>query len=262
VDVVARSARRFIDIEGTQQATVIAAQAFTSLIPFLIVSATFGSGDPDFADRVIERFDLSGEAARNVRALFNDSGEVASTISWVGVVILVLSALSFTRAVQRLFQNAYEVEPLRITDAWRGVLWLAGVAVWIAVVGPLRDELKEAGGVALAVAVSTAFGSVVWLWTPWVLLAGGLSWRQLAPGAAVAGLAGAILGIASGIYMPLVLSWSAERYGLIGVAFALQSWLLAAAFVIVASALVGAETSALRARMPHAGGARPIGPDR
>ena len=36
------------------------------------------------------------------------------------------------------------------------------------------------------------------------------------------------------------MDWSAERYGLIGIAFALQSWLLVFAFVVVTSALVGA----------------------
>jgi uncharacterized BrkB/YihY/UPF0761 family membrane protein len=34
--------------------------------------------------------------------------------------------------------------------------------------------------------------------------------------------------------------WSADKYGLIGIAFALQSWLLVAGFVVVIGAVVGA----------------------
>jgi hypothetical protein len=36
------------------------------------------------------------------------------------------------------------------------------------------------------------------------------------------------------------LDWSADKYGLIGIAFALQSWLLLAGFVVVIGAVVGA----------------------
>ena len=36
------------------------------------------------------------------------------------------------------------------------------------------------------------------------------------------------------------MDWSAEKYGLIGIAFALQSWLLVAGFVIVIGAVIGA----------------------
>jgi hypothetical protein len=35
------------------------------------------------------------------------------------------------------------------------------------------------------------------------------------------------------------MEWSADKYGLIGIAFALQSWLLVAGFVVVVGATVG-----------------------
>jgi membrane protein len=71
-----------------------------------------------------------------------------------------------------------------------------------------------------------------------VLLLGERDWRALSPGAAVSGLLGALLGVASSIYVPIAMEWSAERYGLIGIAFAFQSWLLVAAFVVVVGATV------------------------
>jgi hypothetical protein len=49
---------------------------------------------------------------------------------------------------------------------------------------------------------------------------------------------GALLGVASSIYVGIAMDWSADRSGLIGIAFALQSWLLAAAFVVVIGAVV------------------------
>src|SRR5215208_3663557 len=116
-DFALRCFRRFVDIEGTQHATVLGAQAFTSLIPFLVVAAVFAPGDADLSERIIDRFGLEGESAKSVDALFADSGEVESTLTVVSVVILVLATLSFSRAMQRMFQRAYEHEPRGIRDA-------------------------------------------------------------------------------------------------------------------------------------------------
>jgi membrane protein len=242
VDFGADSLRRFVVIEGAQQATVLAAQAFTSLIPFLVVAAAFGPGEGDISDRINDRFDLHGSAARSVDALFNDAGEVESAITWVSVIILVLSATSFTRALQKMFQRAYQVPPTGWTEAWRGLAWLAGFGAWIVASSPLRGALEDVGGVVFAIAVSTAFGAVLWLFTPRILL-GPMDWRRLLPGACVSAVLGALLGAASEIYVPILLTWSADRYGLIGVAFSIQSWLLAVAFVVVIGAVVGAVTS-------------------
>jgi membrane protein len=234
-----RLVRRFFEIEGPQQATILAAQAFTSLIPFLVVAAAIGPGDADIADAIVDRFELTGRSAASIHQLFASAGETQSAVTWVSIVILVLSALSFTRALQRVFQRAYERAGDRVSDARRGLAWLACLALWLTITSPLRGPLENVGGVVFATAISTAAGFVVWLGTP-VLLLGEPDWRRLAPGAAVSGVLGALVGLASTIYIPIVMDWSAERYGLIGIAFALQSWLLVFAFVVVTGALVGA----------------------
>jgi membrane protein len=242
-----RCLRRFVHIEGAQAATVLGAQAFTSLIPFLVVAAALGPGDSDLADRIIERFGLEDDSARSVRTLFADAGEVESAVTWVSIVILVLATLSFTRALQRVFQRAYGEEPHGFADAWRGLAWLGGFAAWMTISSPLREALEDVGGVVFAVALSTITGFVLWLWTPLILL-GREDVRELVPGAAVSGLLGALLGVASSIYVPILMDWSASRYGLIGVAFSLQSWLLVFSFVVVAGAVVGGVVSEGRVR--------------
>ena len=234
-----RVVRRFFDIEGSVQATVLAAQAFTSLIPFMVVVAAFAPGNGDLADRLVERFDLTGASARSVQQLFASAGETQSAITWISIVILVLSALSFTRALQRIFQRAYDYESGGVRDIPRGFGWIAGLVTWVVISSPLKGALQDVGGVVVAVAISTATGFVLWLGTPMLLL-GERDWRRLAPGALSSGVLGALLGVASGIYVPIAMTWSADRYGLIGVAFALQSWLLVTAFVVVVGAVLGA----------------------
>jgi membrane protein len=231
--------RRFIAIEGAQQATVLAAQAFTSLIPLMVVAAAASPGSSDLADRIVERFGLDGASARSVHQLFASAGETQSAVTWISIVILVLSALSFTRAIQRVFQRAYDREPEMVKDQQRGLVWIVCLAVWVTLLAPLHESLENLAGIIFAVTVSTVTGFFLWLGTPMVLL-GERDWRFLAPGAAVSGLLGALLGVASSIYVPVVMEWSAERYGLIGIAFALQSWLLVAGFTIVIGAVVGA----------------------
>lgn len=231
--------RKFVSIEGAQQATVLAAQAFTSLIPLMVVGAAFAPGNSDLADRIVERFGLEGDAAKSVHQLFASAGETESTVTWVSVVILVLSGLSFTRAIQRLFQRAYGHAPEGLKDQQRGLVWILCLGAWVTLLSPLHESLQDLGGVVFAVLIATVSGFLLWLGTPMLLL-GDHDWRRLAPGAMVSGVLGALAGFASSVYVPIVMDWSAEKYGLIGIAFALQSWLLVLAFVIVIGAVVGA----------------------
>jgi membrane protein len=239
VDLGVEAVARFLRIEGTTQATVIGAQAFTSMVPFVVVAAAVAPGDSDIADSIIERFGLEGSSAESVRSLFASAGETESAVTWISIAILVLSALSFTRTLQRLFQRAYDEEPGGLADLKRGLCWLVAFAAWVTIVSPLKGSLEDLGGIVFAVTLSTVTGFALWLWTPTILLRS-RTWRQLVPGAAVSGVLGALLGVASSIYLPIVIDWSAKRYGLIGVAFALQSWLLVFSFMIVIGAVVGA----------------------
>jgi membrane protein len=235
----ARVLQKFVGIDGAQQATVLSAQAFTSLIPLMVVAAAFSPGGSDLADRIVERFGLQGDSAKSVHQLFASAGETQTTITWVSVIILVLSALSFTRAIQRVFQRAYGHEPEGLRDQQRGLVWVLCLGAWVTILSPLHESLEELGGIVFAVLMATATGFVLWLGTPMLLL-GEHDWRRLAPGAFVSGLLGALLGVASSIYVPILMDWSADKYGLIGIAFALQSWLLVAGFVVVIGAVVGA----------------------
>jgi membrane protein len=242
-----RALRRFISIEGAQQATVLAAQAFTSLIPLMVVAVAFSPGSSDLADRIVERFGLEGESARSVHQLFASAGTTESAVTWISIVILVLSGLSFTRAIQRVFQRAYGREPEGLKDHQRGLVWVLCLGVWVTLLSPLHESLEDLAGIVFAVLVASVTGFFLWLGTPMLLL-GERDWRYLAPGAAVSGVLGAMLSVASSIYVPILMDWSAEKYGLIGIAFALQSWLLVAGFMVVVGAVFGATVVRDRAR--------------
>jgi hypothetical protein len=87
--LLARLALRLTEIGGVQRATVLGAQAFTSLIPYLVIASALAptARNESFADSLIDNFDLEGRAAEGVRALFASAGEVESAITVIGLVI-------------------------------------------------------------------------------------------------------------------------------------------------------------------------------
>ena len=222
-DLALRCLRRPVKIQGAQHATALGAQALASLIPLVVVVAV---GAP-------------GNAARpeRVDALLASSGAVESALTCVGVVILALATLSLAGAVQRIFQRAYGQEPGRVKDAPLRWALLAGLVTFAAIESPLRQAVEGVGGVVLAIALGSASGALLWLGVPLILLRVE-AWRRLLPGTLLFGALGASLAVASGIYVPILTERSVERYGLIGIAFTFQSWLLVFAFVIVLGAVV------------------------
>ena len=79
--------------------------------------------------------------------------------------------------------------------------------------------------------------------TPGSLLGRRVEMRRLVPGAVVSAVLLTAVIYASAIYMPILIESAARRYGLIGIAFSLQGWLLTIAVVIVAGAVVGSVLS-------------------
>jgi membrane protein len=231
---------RLTEIGGVQRATVLGAQAFTSLIPYLVVASALvpTNEDESFADTIVERFDLEGRAADGVRALFASAGEVESGITLLGIAILLITVVSFTRALQGTYERAYRLEPSGLAGLPRGLLWLGGLAVWLSLAS-IREEMQDWFGPAFAATVALGFAFVLWLWTPMILLGGRVTMRLLVPGAVVSGALMTALAFASAVYMPILIENAAQRYGLIGIAFSLQGWLLTLAIAIVAGAVVG-----------------------
>ena len=88
--------------------------------------------------------------------------------------------------------------------------------------------------------VSIAFSTGLWLMTPWILVGKRISWRRLLPQALLTAASLAAFAAASVLYMPHAVSAASVQFGVIGVAFALLSWLFVAAFILVVTAALGA----------------------
>ena len=236
IDVLRRALHRFVELEGFDRAMALAGQAFAALLPLLIVlSAVSPTSGEDAADALVDRLDLSGQSAAVVQEAVADPAEIQSGFSVLGFVLLVIAALAFTRALQRLYVRAWRLEKLGLRGNTWGLEWLAMLAVYLS----LQPAIVGLFDGALATSISLAFNCGLWLLTPWLLIGRQLPWQRLLPQAVLTSLGLTALGVASVIYMPRAVGTAAAQFGFIGVAFALLSWLFAFALVLVVMASLG-----------------------
>lgn len=234
---------RFVELEGVDRAVALASRAFIAVIPLAMVASALSPAGESVGERLVDRFGLEGEAARAVRQLFAAPSDVRGAVSVLGLIALIVTSVSLARMMQRTFERIWRLPPEGPRGILRALTWIGAFALWIAVVVPIRNALKDVGVPALTVTVAVASSTALWVWTPYLLLGGRLSWRRLLPSALVSGVALSALTAASVLYLPGTIERSAELYGLIGVTFTFVSWLFATALVIIAAAIVGAEAS-------------------
>lgn len=229
---------RLVAVQAADRAVAIGAQAFGALIPLLIVySAVVPVVDTQsFAMRLIERMGLKGSAAQSMRDVLVPPTGVASGVTAISFVLVIVSALSLARAMQRLYEVSYELPTSGIRGTPWHLLWIALIPIYLT----LRPLVSELAGGWWHVAGSLLLGAGAWLATPYILLGRRMAWQRLVPGAVFTALGMTVLGGASLIYLPHSVSSSARHYGAIGIAFSLLSWLVLAGFVLVGTATAGA----------------------
>lgn len=247
VDFGRHSLARFVELEGFDRAMALAGQSFAALLPLMIVFGTVAHGSTDeVADDLIERFDVSGSAAETLREAIAQPPD--SGVSAAGVVLLVISALSFTRALQRLYVRAWRLETLGVRGNLWGLLWLAVfVAYW-----SLQPAILELVDGVLAFALSLALSTALWLCTPWLLVARRVPWRRLLPQAFLAAVGLALFAVWGAIYLPRAVASTSAEFGVLGVAFTLLSLLFAVSLVLVVTAALGATLADARPASPAA----------
>jgi membrane protein len=212
----------------------LGAQAFGTLIPLLIVIEAAQPGHNSLADELIERFQLSGAAADTVRTAFTTPTD-ESTTTVLSVLVLLVSALAFTRRLQRLYEESWSLPGRGLRGTGSGLLWLAFLALY-ATLHPALDDLFD-GLVSIVLSLAGAF--VVGLVTPYLLLGRRKEWRSLVLQAALTAFGLTALGVWTAIYMPHAIGSSAASYGAIGVAFAMLTWLWGMGIVLVCAAVFG-----------------------
>lgn len=231
---------RLVEIQFVDRSIALGSLAFTALVPLLVIASAFLPGTDGLASELISRFRLHGSTAALVREVFAQPDAVRQSISWLGALLLVGASLSFTRGLQRVYERSWRLEARGLAGTKAGLTWIAGIVVWTTIFSAARDWLLGFTGPVASLIILLAGDAVLWLWSPWILLAGRVDWRRLVPSALLTAVAMTAISIGSVIYMPAAIGRAATHYGSIGIAIALVSWLVGIGFALTACAAIGA----------------------
>ena len=235
---------RIAEVAFIQSSIVLAAQAFLALFPLLI--AVIAIAPPTLGDTIStyarSRIGLSGHTGEDMSHLVASRQDLQGTITVLGTVLVLTSATSFTRALQRVYENAWRVPRLGLRGSLRGLGWLLGLIAYLTLLG-LAVKLTASPAVPVSVlrnVVLVLAAVLLWWLTPFVLLCGRVRLRPLVLTGGLTAAVVVVAGVVSSAVMPRVVRTNERQYGTIGAAFAIESWLIVMAGLIVASAIFGA----------------------
>ena len=238
-----RVVNRFQKVAGFDRSIALASAALTATIPLTILISALSSelGGKDTADRLIERYELTGGGAEAVSDIFSPASGTSTSLGIIGFLFLVVAALSFSRAVQRLFEQTWELDPLSVRNTFNGLLWIGGLTVYLVVSGVIHGELGR-GELELTAALLDAPVTAVFLvWSGWVLSARRIPGQDLVPFGIVGAALLALCSVGAAVWVPTLFNTYATRYGVIGAVFAMISALFCIMVSVVASAAAGRE---------------------
>jgi membrane protein len=242
-EFVLRVVNRFQKVAGFDRSIALASSALTATIPLAILTSAASSqlGGKGTADRIIDRYELSGGGAEAVKDLFSPASGTTTSVGIVGSLFFVVAVLSFTRAVQRLFEQTWELTPLSVRNTFNGLLWIVGLIAYLGFSGFLHAALGGSRLELTATLLDVPVAAVFLGWSGWVLSAKRIGRDALIPFAVVGSVVLAVYSVGAVIYVPHLFSTYATRYGVIGAVFAMISALFCVMVAVVGSAAAGRE---------------------
>jgi uncharacterized BrkB/YihY/UPF0761 family membrane protein len=238
-----RVVNRFQKVAGFDRSIALASGALTAIIPLAIATSALSSqlGGKDTAARIIERYDLTGGGAEAVNDIFSPPSGTSTSIGIMGFLFLIVAVLSFSRAVQRLFEQTWALNSLSVRNSFNGLLWIGGLTVYVALSGGLQAVLGHSRFDLTATLLAMPLSAVFLNWSGWVLSAKRIARRELVPFALLGSALLALYSIGAAVYVPHLFSTYAPRYGVIGAVFAMISALFCVMVILVGTAAAGRE---------------------
>ncbi|HSK27625.1 MAG TPA: YhjD/YihY/BrkB family envelope integrity protein [Jiangellales bacterium] len=239
--LVSRTATGLVRIEPFDRAMTLAAQAFTSVLPVVIVIAVLRPGRPDeIGDTVAQQLGLPPTSRQVLVESLPEAAEASASFGVIGVLVVVVSATSFSRALERMYARIWDVARPGIRGAWRWLAVLVAVVLALVVIRFTQSVLAELPYSVLWRTTRTILvWAVVWTLAPWLLMRGQVAARLLVAGGVVTGVGMGLLGLVGAVYLPIALTSSAQQFGALGVAFTYIGWLFVVSMVVVVGAVLG-----------------------
>jgi membrane protein len=248
--------QKFADDQGGFLAASVTYYAFFSIFPLLLVLVTLLGyalqGNPDLQRRVLDSaladFPVIGpQLQTNVHSL---TGSVPALAIGIGVALWAGTgvALALENAQDHIWGVPIRRRANPLLARLRALVWIAAIG-GVTLAGTLLGSASaiasygpavRLAGVALSLAINIAAFVAIFR----VLTSHSPLWRDVLPGALVAGVAWEILQLVGGYIVDRQLRHASSTYGVFAIVIGLLSWLYLAANVT----LLSAELNVVRAR--------------
>ncbi|MDY0910780.1 YhjD/YihY/BrkB family envelope integrity protein [Microbacterium sp. CFBP9034] len=239
--VVLRVGRDLGNLALVDRSMTLAAHAFTSILPILIVvGALRARMEPGTGPVFAEHLGLNPATADILEQSLPGEAQQLRATGIVGIVLLVIAATSFARALERCLRTIWHTPTVSMKFAWRWLAALAAVVIGLALIVSARIILVgDSVMPVIEFVVEIAVWTSLWLVATWIVVNRRISIRELLPGSVLAGIGFAVAGLVGRVILPPLLADSANRFGVLGMAFTYIGWLLVLAGILLVSATAG-----------------------
>jgi uncharacterized BrkB/YihY/UPF0761 family membrane protein len=238
---VMRALRDIRSLELFDRAMTLAAQAFTSILPILIVAGSLrGSLNPEADALFAQSLNLDDQTAELVAESMPQQTGGVTVAQVVGALLLIIAATSFARALERCFRRIWGTPKVSIRFAWRWVAAIVAIVIGIVLVALTRNVVRGTGAMEVLrfIAESVIWGALWWI-ASWVVINRSVSLRALLPGSVLAGVGFAGAAVIGRVYLPGALASSADQFGVLGLAFSYIGWLFVLMAIFLIAAAIG-----------------------
>ena len=223
-------------VELIDRSLALGAQALLALIPLLMVLRVASGGVGDGGLEQVK--DVMGVPDEELRQLLADVDRTPPDITTLSIIVALASATSFSRALQRMYAQAWHVPRYRGWRAIRAsVVWLV---VWVVMLQTTASLIRWTDAIPLSsLTIQVVATSLIWWWTAHLLLGGRISWAQLLPGGIATGTLLVVLSELSHVFMPAFARANLDQFGPLGIVFAMASWLVVFGGVVIVATVLG-----------------------
>jgi membrane protein len=233
--------RRYQAADGQLFAVLLTAYLFLTVVPLLLLEATYVYNDPlALAHRTEHRLGLEGQTSKLLDdVLTGASGHKLSAVL-IAAIDLFFFGLGFGRVLQLVHARSWGLDLRKrvVVDQIR-YLEVLGVVVLLTLLFVLQTKALRGDpswiGWMLDIGWLAAFVAF-FVWAPHLLLDGRVDARMILPGAVFTVLGFVVLRLISGLLLKHWLEWYSKSYGAIGIVMAMFFWLIIIATVMILAA--------------------------
>jgi membrane protein len=233
--------RRYQAADGQLFAVLLAAYFFLTVIPLLLVEATYIYSDPEaLAHRIEHRLRLTGSTADLFQTVMAGSSGHKLSAALIAVVNLFFFGLGFGRVLQIAHARSWNIDLKKsvVVDQMRYAQVLLGLGLmtllFVIQTRVLHGQPSWIGWVLDIGWLAVLVGFFVW--APWLLLHKRVAARDVLPGAVFTLLCLIGMRLISVLLLKNWLEWYSKTYGALGIVMAIFFWLVILGTVLVLAA--------------------------